>query len=280
MGQLSGLAIHFGLSVPTAVRPLAVSPRMERTAVTDVIDRESPVPYYEQLFGHLRDLIATGEFAHEERLPAEMELCREYGLSRATVRQTMAKLEAEGYAHRVMHRGVFATVPEQSTQWTLQEGFLESQLRHGRTGVETTVLDSGFVAPPAHVASALRIDPSDLVFTLRRVRSLEGRLAMSSTNWFPGEAGRAVAASSGAVSGAGSVNEALRSAGFVAAGARRLLTAVGAPHEIAGHLHVDPGTALLRVSSLSWDARDTPFDYYETWVITEVVPLEVKVSAH
>ncbi|WP_171024199.1 GntR family transcriptional regulator [Microbacterium sp. 5K110] len=52
------------------------------------IERVSPVPYYEQLFEILRDRIAQGDIAEEERLPSELELCREFGLSRATVRRT------------------------------------------------------------------------------------------------------------------------------------------------------------------------------------------------
>ena len=63
------------------------------------IERVSPVPYYEQLYEILREQISQGEIAEEERLPSELELCREFGLSRATVRQTLTKLENDGYAH-------------------------------------------------------------------------------------------------------------------------------------------------------------------------------------
>ena len=48
------------------------------------IERTSPVPYYEQLFEILRAQIQAGEIAPDERLPSELELCRDYGLSRAT----------------------------------------------------------------------------------------------------------------------------------------------------------------------------------------------------
>ncbi|MDZ5144787.1 GntR family transcriptional regulator [Microbacterium testaceum] len=243
------------------------------------IERVSPVPYYEQLYEILREQISQGEIAEEERLPSELELCREFGLSRATVRQTLTKLENDGYAHRIPRRGVFASVPGQTAGWTVQEGFLESQLRHGRTGITTTVVQTGYVTPEAHVADALRVGPDTEVFALERVRSLDGRRAMYSTNWFPREVARTIASESGVLDGSASLNGHLRSAGFISSGAQRVIHALAAPDAVAAHLDVEPGHPVLRVRSSSWAADGTRFDYYETWVLTDVIPLEVSVSA-
>lgn len=243
------------------------------------IERTSPVPYYEQLFEILRDNIVSGDIPVDERLPSELELCREYGLSRATVRQTLSKLESDGFARRVPRRGVFAASPEASSGWTVQEGFLESQIRHGRTGIETEVTDARFTRPPDHVAEALRVGAADEVFALERVRALDGRIAMFSTNWFPDAVGRTMSAASAVLDGSGSVNEKLREAGFVTAGARRLIHATHAPDAVAARLRITADRPVLRVRSLSWDHSDTRFDYYETWVLTDVIPLEVSVAA-
>ena len=242
------------------------------------IERVSPVPYYEQLFEILRDRIAQGDIAEEERLPSELELCREFGLSRATVRQTLTKLENEGYAHRIPRRGVFASVPGQTAGWTVQEGFLESQLRHGRTGITTEVVGQGYVTPDSHVADARRVGTDD-VFALERIRSLDGTKAMFSTNWFPREVGRTIEAEAGVLDGSASLNSHLRAAGFVSSGAQRIIHALPAPPEVAAHLGVGVDHPVLRVRSLSWAADGTRFDYYETWVLTDVIPLEVSVAA-
>src|SRR5690554_4715365 len=105
--------------------------------MSQTIDRLSPTPYYEQLFGILRDRVQAGTYPQDARPPSEHDLCDEFGLSRATVRQTLSKLESAGYARRVARRGVFASTPEEPSGWILQDvdGFLESQLRHGRTGI-------------------------------------------------------------------------------------------------------------------------------------------------
>lgn len=250
--------------------------------MSQTIERTSPVPYYEQLFGFLRERIVNGEFSEDERLPSELELCREFGLSRATVRQTLSKLEHEGYARRVARRGVFASSPEKSSGWIVQdsEGFLESQIRHGRTGIKTSVVGARFIAPPQHVAEALGLDPGEQVFALERVRSLDGKLAMFSTNWFPEDIGRHMSEADDVLDGTGSVNHTLRHAGYVTSGARRVIHALRAPEQVAAHLEIDPDEPVLRIRSLSWDQHDTHFDYYETWVLTDTVPLEVNVSAN
>jgi len=247
--------------------------------VTTTIERDSPVSYYEQLFVILRDQIVDGTIESDQRLPSEQELCREYGLSRATVRQTLSKLESEGYARRVARRGVFASSLDEPSGWTVHEGFLESQIRHGRTGIETEVVGAHLVVPPQHVSDALQVDSEREIFALERVRSLDGRVAMFSTNWFPSDIGTIIAEAEDVVDGTGSVNETLRQAGFITAGAQRFIRAMRAPENVTTHLRIGPDQPVLRVRSLSWDAGGRRFDYYETWVLTDVIPLEVSVSA-
>jgi len=246
------------------------------------IERASPVPYYEQLFDILRDRISSGEFRPDERLPSELELCRDFGLSRATVRQTMSRLESDGFAYRVPRRGVFASAPGRASGWIVQDdhGFLESQIRHGRTGIATKVVGAERIVPPGHVAEALKVSPKDRVFAIDRVRSLDGRTAMFSTNWFPHDVGEMIAAAEDVIDGTGSVNNTLRRAGYVTAGAQRVIHSLAAPARIADHLQVDHATPVLRVRSLSWNAENLMFDYYETWVLTDIIPLEVNVAAN
>ena len=89
-------------------------------------------------------------------------------------------------------RGVFASAPGELSGWIVQDpqGFLESQLRHGRTGIATEVIDARFISPPQHVADALEVGSREQIFALQRLRSLDGKIAMFSTNWFPQDVGQ------------------------------------------------------------------------------------------
>ena len=88
-----------------------------------------------------------------------------------------------------------------------------------------------------------------------------------------------LSAAADVLDGTGSANGALRRAGYVIHGARRVIHATHAPEDVAGHLGVEPGDPVLRIRSLSWDQSDRRFDYYETWVLTDTVPLEVNIVA-
>lgn len=249
--------------------------------VEERIERASPVPYYEQLFEILKARVVSGVVSAEERLPSELELSREFGLARATVRQALSKLESDGYARRVARRGMFAALPNPVSGWMLQdaEGFLESQIRHGRTGIATTVTAAGYRAAPPHVSEALRLAADESVLALDRARSLDGKPALFSTNWFPNGSGAIIAAASDVLDGTGSVTSTLRQAGYVIKGARRVIHATRAPKDVAQHLKMRPGGPVLRIRSLSWDQHDRYFDYYETWVLTDTVPLELDIVA-
>jgi len=249
--------------------------------VTQTIDRTSPVPYYEQLYAILKGRIVDGEYPEGERLPSELELGRDFSLSRATVRQTLSTLESDGFAHRIPRRGFFAATPRQPSGWFVQDsaGFLESQIRHGRTGIDTEVVSAGIVTPEPRVRDALSLTAGSRAYVLERVRSLDGDLALFSTNWFPPEVGDEVAKAHDVLDGTASLNGALRAAGYVAHEAKRVVHAVGAPPEIAARLEVAPGHPLLRIRSQSWAADGRCFDYYETWVLTDTVALEMNAAA-
>lgn len=246
-----------------------------------VIERSSPVPYYEQLYDHLLDRIRRGELAEGERLPGESELHREFGLSRATVRQALELLESHGWAQKVARRGFFVSSPDTAQGWLIEGpgGFLERGIGHANPRVETTVVAADMAELPEVAVSALRLPPGSQGFVLQRVRSVDGDVALVSTNFTPQPVAQVVARAVGVLSGASSLTEALRDAGYTAAGAHRVIHALGAPADVAQHLGIPVGAPLVRIQSTTWTAEGLRYDYYETWLRTEVVPLEVDATA-
>ena len=73
------------------------------------LQRSVDLPLYLQLRMSLEQRILNGEWGYGAMLPAEHELCAEYGVSRGTLRQALAELEREGFVRREQGRGTFVT---------------------------------------------------------------------------------------------------------------------------------------------------------------------------
>jgi GntR family transcriptional regulator len=243
------------------------------------IDRLSPEPFYLQLSRLVETAIDTGEFGPGDRLPGESEFCRRYDLARSTVRETLRTLQERGRIKMVPRRGAFVIDPGRSG-WSLQvtAGFFEGEVDHNKRNVETEVLEARRCQFSKIPASALQINEGDSGFQLRRLRRLDGALALYSENFLIAELEDIVRGSE-VMEPRGSLNRVLKRAGFVIFGARRSLEAVPAPARIAKLLDVPAKAPLLLVTSVSWGKDRRPFDYYTSWVRTDVVPITVEAQA-
>ncbi|WP_024802840.1 GntR family transcriptional regulator [Nocardia sp. BMG51109] len=247
---------------------------------TETIDRQSSTPYYQQLFAALERRLATGAIGRGERLPSENELCNEFGLSRATVRQALQLLESRGLATRVPGRGVFASEPSAERGWVIQgpEGFLENAIGHQNRAVRTTVLSHGPAILPDYACRALTVPENTAGFELIRLRSLDGVPALYSINYSPPALVPVVASAHEVLAGRASLSELLAGAGYTLGGAHRAIHAVTPEPNIAAALEISPTTPVLHVRSTSWTSGGDRYDVYDTWVRSDVVPLEVNVD--
>jgi DNA-binding GntR family transcriptional regulator len=64
-----------------------------------------PLPQYRKLFETLRKHIVEGVYNEGDLLPSENELCQIYGMTRPTVRQSLASLAHEGYIRKHQGKG-------------------------------------------------------------------------------------------------------------------------------------------------------------------------------
>ena len=71
------------------------------------IDRSSPLPAYYQIQMDLKNRILRNEWNEKEHIPGEIELAKQYNVSRITLRQALAELEKDGLIYKVRGRGTF-----------------------------------------------------------------------------------------------------------------------------------------------------------------------------
>lgn len=80
------------------------------------LDRNNPLPFYQQLRDLLRERIASGRLRPNDAIPDERALAAELRLSRMTVRRAIMDLTREGLFHRVRGRGTFVSKPRQTVR--------------------------------------------------------------------------------------------------------------------------------------------------------------------
>ncbi len=89
------------------------------------MERIQKLPAYVQVADHIRRQIQLGHYVCDERLPTEIQLAQQIGVSRTTLREAIRHLEGEGYlaARPGAHGGLFVTE---------QDDAVESQLSYLR----------------------------------------------------------------------------------------------------------------------------------------------------
>lgn len=105
------------MSVPTLRKDDAAALLGLRLALADhrlgTSAGDSPASAYEQIAETLRTLVLSGALAHGARLPTEATLAAEFGVSRATAREAIRMLGAQGLivAVKGAHGGTYVTRP-------------------------------------------------------------------------------------------------------------------------------------------------------------------------
>jgi GntR family transcriptional regulator len=89
-------------------------------------------PLYQRCQAHLRGRIERGEFAVDQPLPTEEQLCRAYRVSRITVRRALSELIQLGLVSRRQGSGTFVTPPQPYAKSLSLVGPLDSVMGFAR----------------------------------------------------------------------------------------------------------------------------------------------------
>lgn len=73
------------------------------------LKRDAQIPLYQQMANEIKAQIASGELRQNEQLMTEMELSREFGVSRITVRKALELLVEEDILSKRQGVGAFVT---------------------------------------------------------------------------------------------------------------------------------------------------------------------------
>ncbi len=143
------------------------------------VDRSSPIPLYFQVAAQLEQAIVDGELVPGERIPNEMTLADELGLSRPTMRQALQTLVDKGML--VRKRGVGTQVVKSQIRRQVELTSLNDDLIRTGQDPSTRVLSLGREPADPATAAELRIKASEPIWRVERLRSIgEQPLALMS----------------------------------------------------------------------------------------------------
>lgn len=144
------------------------------------------VPLYHQIKEELLDEIKGGRLRPGQRVETEQALMARHGVSRATVRQALGQLIAQGYLE--VRRGLGTYVAGPKIEQGLL-GFYSFSREVERMGMRpgTRLLGLAVEPVPDAVAAALELAPGTPVTALRRLRLADDEPLIVETSYLPAE---------------------------------------------------------------------------------------------
>ncbi len=218
-------------------------------------------PAFRRVWHDLRAQILGEEFSAEATLPTEVEIARQYAVSRQTVRRAFQDLVAEGLVFRIPGRGTFATPP--NGRYLRQFGSVEDLMALSADSQMRVLLPLGFSVDPT-AAGRLRL-PDDHVATTTFLRLHRGE-AFSHTRVYLPPLVRArlpevpELATKGALSRVTVIGLLDRSLDAPIQDAEQSITVATASADVAGCLSLPEGTPMLRVDRMYVDTNGQPVE--------------------
>jgi len=130
-------------------------------------------PLYSVVASRAEELIISGEWPEGERLPPERQLCRDFDVSRSTLRQALGELEERGLITRHQGRGTFVARPRVQLPILGVFSIRDAMQQHGLR-MTTKVISVEIIEAGRQIASDLACLPGDPIIYIERLRTGDG----------------------------------------------------------------------------------------------------------
>lgn len=147
---------------------------LEKELPLKPVNTVSPVPLYQQVEKDLRRLIYRGKIQPGSPLPTEHELSQEYQVSRHTIRQALARLEADDLIHRGVGRGTIVKHRKNLSTLSVARSFTQEMHKRGLTA-DSRILKKYKSVVGKRLQSVLPDDQGASCMKLKRLRLADGQ---------------------------------------------------------------------------------------------------------
>jgi GntR family transcriptional regulator len=247
--------------------------------VIDAIQRDSRLPYYDQLKRLIEHQIENNHLRPGDLLPSEAELGERYGVSRTVVRQAIGEMVNEGQLYRMQGKGTFVAQPKLREQFLHGTGGLFQDFTSKGHVVTSNLLKCEVVEAPDRALAALELTRGAQCIEIDRVRYVDGDVVVFTKSFLSRDIHP-------------SLKELLKTAdlergslyafleqrcGISIASGRRSLQVIKASEELAALLEIDVEEPVLFIDSTGRDAAGRPVEYFEAWHRADRTKIEIDV---
>lgn len=240
------------------------------------LDSPGELPAHARISAWLERLILSRKLLPGDKLPAEVEIANVLGVSRMTLRQALAAIEAKGLIDRRRGRfgGNFVEAPRFDLDHASLPGFTE-QMRLLDVQAGAQVIRASTGRPDAAVRQALSLKRGEQVHEVLRVRSANGEPLVFEEGHFPAGTFPDLLARDLT----GSLYAVMRDYGAGPFAAEEQIEAISATAEQADLLDVAVGQPLLLITRTSRSADGTPVEFARDYHRADRTRIRVRSTA-
>ncbi len=231
----------------------------------NVIDPENPIPKYIQIGSWIKELIQSGRFDKDGRLPSEVELAQICNVNRNTLRQAISELTAAGILVKKKGFGTFVCAhPPLAIKHQLKSiSSFSDDLRELGIKEETKIIRQGAETAKEVIARKLILGPEGRVVAIRRLRTGDGEPFIYEESYLPWNTFKDILEMDLTSSMYRIIYERFA---VSLARSEQTIRAINLTGQIASYLNVAENSAAFFMESLTYDENNLPvellFSYY------------------
>lgn len=149
-----------------------------------MLNKSSKEPLYLQLYNIFKSKIDNGILEVGWQLPSENTLSEDYGVSRATVRQTLSELEKQGYIYKERGKGSFVSIRPFQQDLDNFYNFSDEIKKYGKVP-KYSLISFEKVKASEEIQKVMKLGEDSIVYKFEIIRKIENEPILFETTYLP-----------------------------------------------------------------------------------------------
>ena len=222
---------------------------------------------YQDIIAYVKEQISSSAWPVGYKLPREVDLCREFDVSRTTIRRAFSQLVEEGHLRRIKGTGTFVTQPQVFDRTSIFIASFASELKARGLSAVTEVLEFRPLPQEENrVRALLNASEDENVLKVRRLRYAQDRFDVGpvvlTASYFPAHVGDIIARYDLSRT---SVQQILKDNHVIRARSEKKISAAHLSPRDCRLLGATSEDLCLFICTVFWDPDGRPIEYSESY---------------